>query len=56
MSSVQIHSPPALTFSGEPLRYWRTEVALGCAVALARLRSICQERGADYDKTIAGMK
>ena len=45
-----------LTFSGIPLEYWREEVRLGCAVSLARLRSICAERGADYDKTIAGLK
>ena len=47
---------PALTFSGIPLAYWREEVRLGCAVSLARLRSICAERGADYDRTLAGLK
>ena len=47
---------PPLTFSGIPRDYWREEVRLECAVSLARLRSICAERGADYDKTIAGLK
>lgn len=46
----------ALTFDGIPLEYWRTEVALGCAASLARLRTIVSERGADYDKTIVGLK
>lgn len=48
--------PQALTFDGIPLDYWREEVRLGCAAALARLRAICQQRGADYDKTIAGLE
>ena len=47
--------PQALTFTGIPLDYWREEVALGCAVSLERLRKIVAERGADYDKTIAGL-
>lgn len=37
------------------LDYWRTEVALNCAVSLGRLARICQERGADYDKTVKGL-
>ena len=45
-----------VTFSGMPLDYWREEVRIECAVSLARLRSICAERGADYDRTIAGLK
>ncbi len=45
-----------LTFSGIPLEYWREEVRLGCAVSLARLAAICANRGADYDRTIAGLK
>lgn len=45
-----------LTFSGIPLAYWREEVRLGCAVALERLREICAKRGADYDRTVAGLK
>lgn len=47
---------PALTFDGIPLEYWRGEVALGCAVSLARLKAICQERGCDYEMTIRGLK
>ncbi len=50
-----INQPP-LTFSGVALEYWREEVRLGCAVSLTRLRHICAERGADYDRTIAGLK
>ncbi len=45
-----------LTFSGIPLDYWREEVRLGCAVSLARLAKICAEHGADYDRTVAGLK
>lgn len=48
--------PPPLTFSGIPLDYWREEVRLECAVSLARLRSICANRGADFDRTVAGLK
>lgn len=47
---------PGLAFTGIPLDYWREEVKLGCAASLARLRAICQERGADYDTTIAGLQ
>lgn len=43
--------PQALTFTGIPLEYWREEVRLG-SVALARLKTICAERGCDYEKTI----
>ena len=43
---------PALTFTGVPLEYWREEARLGCVVSLERLWRICQERGADYEKTI----
>ena len=49
-------SAAPLTFIGIPLDYWREEVRLDCAVSLARLRTICAERGADYDRTIAGLK
>ena len=45
----------AMTFTGIPLEYWRTEVALGCAASLARLRRIVEERGADYEKTLKGL-
>ncbi len=45
-----------LTFDGLPLEYWREEVRLDCAVSLARLRSICANRGADFDRTVAGLK
>jgi hypothetical protein len=48
--------PQALTFTGIPLDYWREEVALGCVVSLSRLARICQARGCDYDKTIAGLQ
>lgn len=48
--------PQALTFTGIPLDYWREEVRLECAVSLARLRRIVDERGADFDRTIAGLK
>jgi hypothetical protein len=48
--------PHALTFSGIPLEYWQEEVRLHCAASLLRLQSICQARGADYDKTIAGLR
>ena len=47
---------PALTFTGIPLDYWREEVRIECAVSLARLKAICDQRGADYDRTIAGLK
>ena len=46
---------PALTFTGISLDYWHEEARLGCAVSLDRLRRICAERGADYEKTIAGL-
>ncbi len=45
-----------LTFTGIPMGYWREEVRLGCAVSLARLAAICAERGADYDRTVTGLK
>lgn len=48
--------PQALTFDGIPRDYWRTEVALGCVVALARLRRIVEERGCDYEKTVEGLR
>lgn len=47
--------PQALTFTGIPLDYWRTEVALNCAVALRRLRGICEARGCDFEKTLKGL-
>jgi hypothetical protein len=47
---------PALAFAGIPLEYWREEVQLGCAVSLRRLARICVARGADYEKTIAGLR
>jgi hypothetical protein len=47
---------PALTFTGIPLAYWRREVALGCAVALARLRRIVESRGCDWEQTIAAIE
>ncbi len=47
---------PALTFTGIPLAYWREEARRGCAVALARLARIVEERGADYELTIAGLR
>lgn len=45
-----------LTFTGIPLEYWREEVRLMCAVSLARLRRMCESRGASYDATIAGLR
>lgn len=56
MARWQIAPTAPLTFSGIPLEYWREEVRLMCEVSLTRLRSICAERGADYDRTIAGLK
>lgn len=47
---------PALAFTGIPLAYWREELALGCAASLARLRRICEARGADYERTVEGLK
>ena len=47
--------PQPIRFGGVPLDYWREEVRIGCAASLARLRAICSERGADYDKTLAGL-
>ena len=47
---------PALTFTGIPLDYWREEVRLGCTVSLDRLRRIVEQRGGDYDKTIAALQ
>jgi hypothetical protein len=46
---------PALTFTGEPLAYWRDEAARGCAAALGRLREICAARGCSYDATMRGL-
>ncbi len=46
-------APDALTFTGIPLDYWREEVRLGCTASLDRLRRLVEQRGADYDKTIA---
>jgi len=46
----------ALTFTGIPLAYWQNEVSLGCLVALERLKTICRERGCDYDLTVAGLR
>lgn len=48
--------PQALTFTGIPLDYWRDEAARGCTASLSRLRAICEQRGADYDKTVAGLR
>jgi hypothetical protein len=49
--------PQALTFTSSiALDYWRNEITLGCAASLLRLQTICQQAGADYDKTIAGLK
>ncbi len=48
--------PQALTFEGIPLDYWREEVRLGCTASLGRLRRMCEQRGADYDKTIAALQ
>lgn len=45
-----------LTFSGIPLAYWREEVRMDCAVSLARLKRIVEERGASYDATIEGLR
>lgn len=54
---LDLSAPAApLTFSGIPLVYWQEEVRLNCAVSLARLRRIVGERGADFDRTIAGLK
>lgn len=47
---------PALAFTGIPLAYWQEEVRLGCVASLTRLEKICAERGADYDKTIVGLR
>jgi hypothetical protein len=48
---------PPLTFSNAAvIEYWQEEVKLGCAASLARLREICASRGADYDRTIAGLR
>lgn len=47
--------PQALAFDGIAAEYWREEVRLGCSASLERLRKIVAERGADYDKTIAGL-
>jgi hypothetical protein len=47
---------PALTFTGIPLDYWREEVRLGCTASLGRLRRIVEQRGADWDKTIAALQ
>jgi hypothetical protein len=56
--AVQVQpTKPALAFTSDiAAEYWRQEVALDCQVSLGRLRAICQERGADFDKTIAGLK
>lgn len=49
--------PQALAFTSDiAAEYWRQEVALGCAVSLQRLAKICAERGADYEKTVEGLK
>jgi hypothetical protein len=48
--------PHALTLTGIAAEYWRAEVALNCAASLSRLKAIVAERGADYAKTIAGLR
>ncbi len=46
-----------LTFTNAAvIEYWQNEILLGCAASLERLREICAERGADYDKTVAGLQ
>ena len=50
-------APAALTFSNVfVIAYWQDEIARDCAVSLARLRRICQQRNADYEQTAAGLK
>lgn len=44
-----------LTFTGEPLAYWRDEAARGCAASLGRLRGICAAQGASYAATMRGL-
>ncbi len=48
--------PQAFVFDGIPLEYWREEARLGCAASLTRLRAICQQRGADYEKTLERLR
>lgn len=46
-----------ITFSNAiVIEYWRDEIQRGCAASLERLREICAERGADYDRTVAELK
>lgn len=47
--------PGPLTFTGEPLAYWRDEAARGCTASLGRLRGLCATRGASYDATLRGL-
>jgi hypothetical protein len=48
--------PHAITFTGIPLDYWREEARINCTASLLRLQAICQARGADYQKTVEGLK
>ena len=53
----ELRDKPPLTFSNAAvIEYWQHEILLGCAASLERLREICAERGADYDRTIAGLQ
>jgi hypothetical protein len=56
LAGLGMVEPDALPLSGAPLDYWREEVRQGCAVSLDRLRRICQQRGADYDKTVEALR
>lgn len=51
LSGLGRSEPQALPLSGIPLEYWAHEAQLN-STALARLEKICQERGADYQRTI----
>lgn len=49
--------PKALEFTNvDVLEWWRFVVTRGSAAYLERLKVICQERGADYKKTVEGLK
>ena len=50
-------APEAFPFDNPiVVAYWRDEIARDCAVALNRLRKICDQRGADYDRTVEGLR
>lgn len=50
-------APEAFPFDNAiVIAYWREEILRGCAASLERLREICRERHADFEKTVEGLR